>query len=309
MAVKNGPRRRQVNVYFDFGRGGDYQTAVMSEPTPTLAALRREIDRLDEAMHDLLMLRARAVQGVAKAKAQSGEPVLRPAREAEVLRRLVARHTGAFPKTALVRLWREIMAGHVHIQTKFSFAVYAPSGQGELVRLAHDQFGAATPSKRYDTASGVLSAVSDGQANVGILPMPGEEEADPWWPTLAGTERTTPRIVARLPFAPFDARTGEAALAIALIEQEPSGNDHSYVLMETAGNLSRHAMTEALEAAGLPPAFLCNRSNGRGQIHLVEVADFVPPDDARLARLSPVAHHAVVVGGYAVPFTAAEMGL
>ena len=55
--------------------------------------------------------------------------------------------------------------------------------------------------------------------------------------------------------------------------------------------------------------FLANRSNGRGQLHLIEVADFVPPGDARLARLSPVASHAVVVGGYAVPFTAAELGL
>jgi hypothetical protein len=254
------------------------------------------------------MRRTEAVQGVAAAKRESGEAVLRPAREAQVLRRLVDRHKGVFPKSALVRLWREIMAGHVHVQTKFTLAIYAPAGQGEMSRLGHDHFGAATPSRRYDTAAGVLGAVSEGGASVGILPLPGEEESDPWWPALAGNGRT-PRIVVRLPFAPFDARVGEAALAVALVDQEPSGNDRSYLLIETTGDMSRHAMTEALEAAGLRPAFLANRRSGGGQLYLAEIVDFVPPGDARLARLGGAVGRVEVVGGYAVPFTAAELGL
>jgi len=282
----------------------------MIKPAPvTLAALRRDIDRIDEAIHDLLMRRTEAVLAVAAAKRESGDPVLRPAREAEVLRRLVARHKGKFPKIALVRAWREIMAGHVHVQGRFSLAVYAPAGSGALVRLAHDHFGTVTPSLRHDTAPGVLREVTDGTATVGVLPLPEEDETDPWWPNLAGNESNTPRIIARLPFAPSNGRGGAAALAVALLEQERSGVDHSYVILETAGDVSRHAITEALEAAGLSPVFLAAAPApaGPGVFYLAEIADFVGRGDERLARLTPVARRAIAVGGYAVPLTEAEL--
>jgi chorismate mutase-like protein len=295
MARKHGPAGAQVNVYFDFGRARDYQTGVMADSLPNLTALRREIDAIDDAMHDLLMRRTEAVLGIAAAKRESGEAVLRPAREAQVLRRLVARHEGRFPKPALVRLWREIMAGSVHVQAKFSLAVYAPAGQEGLLRLAHDQFGAATPSRRHNTILGVLAEVSQGSASAGILPLPEEEEAEPWWPSLMGNERV-PRIVARLPFVPGASPDG--ALAVALVDQEKSGGDRSYIVLDSATPLSRDALTRTLTAAGLPPAFIANR----GTTYLAEIDDFVPAGDPRLARVG-----AVAVGGYAVPFTAAEM--
>jgi chorismate mutase / prephenate dehydratase len=269
----------------------------MNKPAPDLAALRRDIDRIDEAIHDLLMRRAESVLGIAEAKRASGDPVLRPAREAEVLRRLMTRHKGAFPKPALVRLWREIMAGHVHIQTKFSLAVLAPEGHEGLLRLALDHFGAATPVRRHDRAGEVLREVIDGVASVGILPLTRQDDADPWWPALTGKEKNTPRIAARLPFAP-DGRPGAEALVVAPIAQEPSGRDHSYIVVESATPLSRHALTDALSAAGLPPVFLATA----GQMHLAEVAEFVADGDARLAKLG-----AVAIGGYAVPFTADDL--
>jgi chorismate mutase-like protein len=269
----------------------------MNTPAPDLAALRRDIDRIDEAIHDLLMQRTESVLGIAEAKRSSGDPVLRPAREAEVLRRLVARHKGAFPKPALVRLWREIMAGHIHVQTKFSLAVLAQEGQEALIRLGHDHFGAATPSRRHERAGEVLREVIDGVASVGILPLPRDEDPEPWWAALAGNEKNTPRIVARLPFAP-DGRPGAEALAVAPIAQEPSGRDHSYIVIESANPLSRHALTETLQGAGLAPVFLATF----GALHLAEIGDFVAAGDARLARVG-----AVAIGGYAVPFAAEEL--
>ena len=264
-------------------------------PNPNLAALRRKIDAIDEAIQDLLMHRTEAVLGIAAAKRESGEAVLRPAREAQVLRRLVARHKGQFPKPALVRLWREIMAGSVHVQTKFTLAVYAPAGQEGLLRLAHDQFGAATPSRRHNTILGVLAEVGEGTASAGILPLPGEDEAQPWWPSLVGNERL-PRIAARLPFVPGAGQEG--ALAIALVDQEQSGADHSYIVLESPTPLSRDGLTKTLTAAGLPPVFIASR----GTTYLAEIADFVPAGDPRLARV-----RAVAVGGFAVPFSAAEV--
>jgi chorismate mutase-like protein len=285
----------------------------MTEGDNPLAALRRDIDRIDDQIHDLLMRRTQAVVAIRDLKRASGEPVLRPAREAAVLRRLIGRHRGPFPKTALVRVWREIMAGQVRVQAPFSIAVLAQAAGGALWDLARDHFGAATPTRRYETARSVLRAVADGEATVGVLPMPGEDDADPWWPALAGNERDTPRIIARLPFASPADRTGAQALAIGLIEQEKSGADHSYVIVEAKGGASRRTLSDIMAANGLEPIFLVRRAApaADGQLFLAEIGSFVERDDARLERLAaadaPAIRRAVAVGGYALPLGAAEL--
>src|SRR3978361_2219874 len=76
--------------------------------TGGLPALRAELDRIDNTIHDLLMRRAEVVEHVAR----SGKPAaLRPGREASILRRLVGRHQGALPAVSVTRIWRELLAG------------------------------------------------------------------------------------------------------------------------------------------------------------------------------------------------------
>ncbi|TAN57065.1 MAG: chorismate mutase, partial [Magnetospirillum sp.] len=90
----------------------------MSQDSATLDQLRREIDRIDDTIHDLLMQRSAVVESIAAAK-PAGRVTLRPGREAAILRRLLGRHRGPFPKMALVRIWREIMGALVALQGPF----------------------------------------------------------------------------------------------------------------------------------------------------------------------------------------------
>ena len=39
--------------------------------------------------------------------------VFRPGREAEIVRRLLRRHRGAFPRPVIVRLWRELLSARL----------------------------------------------------------------------------------------------------------------------------------------------------------------------------------------------------
>ena len=60
-----------------------------------LAGIRKKIDGLDEQVHDLLMQRADLVAGIVDEKRKAGMDVVNPAREVEVVRRLLGRHKGA----------------------------------------------------------------------------------------------------------------------------------------------------------------------------------------------------------------------
>ena len=78
-------------------------------PEPSLTELRREIDRIDEAMHALLIERGEIIDRlIAVKKTEESGSAFRPAREADMMRRLVERHHG----NPAARYRREHLARH-----------------------------------------------------------------------------------------------------------------------------------------------------------------------------------------------------
>ncbi|RMD61088.1 MAG: chorismate mutase, partial [Alphaproteobacteria bacterium] len=119
-----------------------------------LEDLRREIDEIDDAIHDLLIRRSEVTRRIGALKNDNGNR-MRPGREAMVLRRLIARHRGSFPKALIVRIWREIFAAGTALQGPLAVAVYAPEGTFGYRNLARDHFGWRTPITAYKSAAQV----------------------------------------------------------------------------------------------------------------------------------------------------------
>jgi hypothetical protein len=94
----------------------------------------------------------------------------------------------------LVRIWREILAGTVAMQTDFAVAVYAPDTMQGYWDLARDHYGSHTRMTALGTPSQVLRAVTEATASVGVLPMPAEGDPEPWWPYLISADPQTPRV-------------------------------------------------------------------------------------------------------------------
>jgi chorismate mutase / prephenate dehydratase len=275
----------------------------------TLADLRRQIDEIDVRMHDLLMQRAEVVQSIGAAKGDVASHS-RPGREAEVLRRLIARHRGPLPKALIVRIWREMFAALTALQGKLAVAVYAPEGTFGYRNLARDQYGWRTPITAYRSAAQVLEAVAEGRATVGVLPVPRGDETDPWWRSLASTGDTVAKVVARLPFAavePPDTDNPEA-LAISLEGPEPTDQDCAFLLVETRQVVSRSHLRALLAAASFEVLDTWVSQEDSGQyLHLIEVAGWVPADDGRLKSLLALGDGTIsqawAGGGYAVPLS------
>lgn len=285
----------------------------MTDETPSLDELRRQIDEIDIAVHDLLMQRMSLADQIGRAKGK-GTPVIRPGREAVILRALVARHRGPFPKAVVVRIWREIISAMTALEGPFAVAVHAPPGSGEGLRaLARAHYGSERPISAHETVAGVLRAVSDGQATVGVLPLPRGDESAAWWRGLTREGGDVPRIIARLPFAAQSRRfDGQEALAIALVPPESSGRDGGYLVVENAGQMSRSALKAALAQAELSAVNIQNGlANDGNPLVLVEVEGYLAPDDPRLARLltdqTGLIRQTWVIGSYAVPLSAEEL--
>ena len=275
-------------------------------PPDSLAALRAELDGLDDQLHDILMRRAGVVQRIG-ALGVKGRVPLRPGREAAILRRLLARHAGAFPRAGIVRVWRELVNAFTAQQRPVLISVCEADGGPELLAAAREQFGALTPMRVHRSPAQAVREVSAGLATAAVLPVPAEEEAPAaaWWTALLHADDPRIHVVARLPFwAARPEGTPKAhALVVAAGPPDPSGADRSLLGLELPLDVSRARLGEALAAAGLQagPVILRRDPGAASAQALADVEGFVTDADPRLAALQSVLRAPVVLGAYAIP--------
>jgi chorismate mutase len=164
---------------------------------PTLADLRREIDRIDEAMHRLLMERGEIINTLIATKktAESGS-AFRPAREADMMRRLVERHRGILPLDTAESIWRVIIATFTYVQAPFALHADLSAGEPAMRDSARFHFGFTVPFMTHMGAAGVVAAVAASRGDLGLVPAMAAKAA--WWTALEGDG--APKIIARLPF-------------------------------------------------------------------------------------------------------------
>jgi chorismate mutase len=167
--------------------------------TPSLGDLRAEIDRIDEAMHRLLMERGDIIESlIAVKKTQESGSAFRPAREAEMMRRLVARHHGILPLDTAESIWRVIIATFTFVQSPFLLHADLSAGDAHMRDSARFHFGFTVPFEPHMGAAGVVAAVSDSKGDLGLVPAFAATGAGAWWTALEFD--TAPKIIARLPF-------------------------------------------------------------------------------------------------------------
>ncbi len=273
---------------------------------PTLAELRAELDRLDDAVHDLLMQRAQVVTGVA-ALGTRGKIPFRPGREADIVRRLLARHTGPLPRRVLPRIWRELFAATTSMQGSFVIAVCEPEPGAGFVTCAHEHFGVLTPLRVHQSPAHAIAEVSAGRATAAVVPLPADDEPAraAWWTALLHHDAPRIHVVAKLPFwAPRTEGASTAqAMVLAAAAPDPSSRDQTLIGFELPIEMSRARLSSALAGAGLTPTGMILRRDPAGQIAhaLIDVEGYVASDDARIVKLSESVHRPVVLGAYAVP--------
>lgn len=277
-----------------------------------LETVREKIDAIDDQVHDLLMERAELVMQIADEKKKQNLPVVHPAREAKMIRRLLDRNRSPFPEEAVVRIWRELVGAVCMLQTGLKVAVVSdeirPNGLWDWSR---DYFGGVLPKKRVPNAPAALGMVRNGDVNFAVVPWPEDSEQHPWWASLIHQGDHAIQIVTKLPYGGEKDESlsyNDKALIVGRAEFKESGNDISFLVLETAEPISRGRLNESLEKDGHPTLGVltgAKHAENDPSTYLIEVMGYIAPGNYVPASLKDALEErhgkCVCIGGYPIP--------
>ncbi len=210
-----------------------------------MGQIRTEIDRVDNALLDLIAERMELAQAVRAAK--FGVDVWRPSREESLIRDLAAKASNISPKL-VSRIWAELTSASLSLQGPINLHVSLAIDTLSARILVRDRFGGAIPSFTYPTESTALAEAYADPEGVAVLPAPGG--MNNWW-TALGPNGAAPEmhILAALP------RIGNwswpEAVAVSKAECLPSGSDQTLLYIEPGDIGSLRSIDGILTHAGL----------------------------------------------------------
>src|SRR5258708_10936162 len=97
----------------------------------------------------------------------------RPAREADMMRRLVDRHRGILPLDTVESIWRVIIATFTYVQSPFSVHADLSAGAAPMRDSTPFHFGFTVPFVAPMGASAVGAPGSASTGDLGLVPALG----------------------------------------------------------------------------------------------------------------------------------------
>jgi chorismate mutase len=267
----------------------------MQEQVLDIHTIRQKIDEIDIKLHSLIEERVQLALNVGKIKHQNGDALaFRPAREAQILRQLIARHqnNNVIPLQTLVHLWREILSSCCYIQKPYSVAGYAETQSDDLRDLLRFYYGSLTQIQKCGSISQVFHAITGEQKSIGILPSPVySNEQNNWWFTLALGDYKV-HIVGTLPFVKFseDEFSDIDYYVLSSADIEPSGDDSSFLVVKTQPEVSRTTVTQTLQHNGFESKTLAVHDDeiSSTRYHFIEIPDYISYEEYEILRTKMV---------------------
>ena len=138
-----------------------------------LQKFRERIDAIDDELLKLISERARLAQEVGRLK--QGNPIYRPEREAQVLRRIKEANPGPLSGETAARLFREIMSACLALEQPLTVAYLGPRGTFSQA-AAIKQFGHAAETVDSLTIDDVFRKAEAGMVDYAIVPVENSTE-------------------------------------------------------------------------------------------------------------------------------------
>ena len=150
-------------------------------PTSSLEGLRQEIDRIDDALIDLIGRRLALSALIGKLKRSTPDRRLsfRPRRQASILERL-KRRAYHLPPQLVTHVWGELMAHCLQAQIRTELVLCASRRAHSLKETVRERFGRAATAQWVATPAEALDIARRREAIAAIEYGP----LDSWWTSL-----------------------------------------------------------------------------------------------------------------------------
>jgi chorismate mutase len=242
-------------------------------PADTVESLRARIDAIDASILDLVEQRMQVAQEFRAVKPHSvGAAAMRPSREVEILRTLIARGAGKLDPDLVIDVWRPLLSASLKSQTHVEAAVAGAMDPVRLHDLVRRYFGHSIRLSKESDARAALSRAAENASVIAAVPWPGNNGAGMWWPCLTENRYANLMVVAGLPLR----GEPEAALLAQGGNFEFEAADHTLAIAFDP----HHRLTRALNQSDLT-----GRELGRASEKLLFALEgFVSARDPRLTR-------------------------
>jgi len=191
----------------------------------TLDTIRREIDSIDDQLVRLLEQRFAATQKVKASKAHDGSIAsspFRPAREAEVMNRLIAEAGPAVGPELLVRLWRVILSASIQSQAPVTLHMESVLGHDLATRLLVAQHFCDMKVELHATPFEALAALGKARGDLALI-APGSDWAQSFAAAAGGAQ-----VIVTLPVLATGSQP--QLLVFGHAAPQPSGDDETLIL-------------------------------------------------------------------------------
>lgn len=138
-----------------------------------LKKYREQIDGVDDDLLKLFNRRAGLAQQIGHAKGESA--VLRPEREAQILRRLQENNVGPLSNDAVARLFTEVISQCRALEAPLDIAFLGPTGSFTEAAV-FKRFGHANHAVSCASIDEIFRKVESGAANYGVVPVENSTE-------------------------------------------------------------------------------------------------------------------------------------
>lgn len=135
-----------------------------------ISGLRRDIDKVDEKILDLINQRLLLASEIGKIKVKSGDRVVDGARESALIQRLLSLNNGPLSKQALRHIFTEIIAAARELQTPHRVTYLGPEATFTHI-AAVKHFGRSLTFVPQASIRDVFSEVEKGAFNYGVVPV------------------------------------------------------------------------------------------------------------------------------------------
>ena len=140
--------------------------------------LRKQIDKIDFLILDLLKKRSKIAENIGKEKKSNN--LFRPERQASILRNILKKNGNNLNPSYILSLWRSIFLSQIDVQGGIKL-ILSNNIANSYIKTIFDYFSHDIEISIMNNTSKALEKVHNGKNILTILPYPSNDKGAIWW--------------------------------------------------------------------------------------------------------------------------------